>query len=318
MIKSAFDTFPLSKTAQLILGTWRFGDSHWPQLAQGTAEEILRTAYSRGVKFFDTAEGYARGGSEELLGRTFEEVREQLFFISKVAPNHLHFSALIDSCHRSLRRLKTDYLDLYLVHWPSGSFGTKVVPVEETCQALQRLLEQQKVCSVGLSNVSLAQLIEYRKYIPVSAVQNCYSLLWPKDARDVIPYCMENRIAYMAYSPLGQGFLAGRRLESIEMTHDIRRKNTIFQQQEDPYVAAVTSLIEQEARAAAMSPAALSLACLFSQNVSPVCGVSSVEQLMENLASSSERVQKLANQIQQLLPNPETAGSWSSNHFWQQ
>lgn len=318
MTERTFGTFPLCDTAQFILGTWRFGDSHWPQLEDGKAEEILHAAYSQGVRFFDTAEGYARGGSEELLGQTFRELREQIFLISKVAPNHLHFSALIDSCHRSLRRLKTDYLDLYLVHWPSGSFGTKLVSVEETCQALRRLLEQKKVRYVGVSNVSLAQLLEYRKYIPISAVQNCYSLLWPKDAQDIVPYCLEHQIAYMAYSPLGQGFLAGRRLESIDTPEDIRRRTTIFLQEEDPYIAAVASLIEQEARNAALSPAALSLACLLAQGISPVCGVSSVEQLKENLSSLSEGVQDAVKRIHKSMPPLQTNGLWASTSFWQQ
>ncbi len=153
-----------------------------------------------------------------------------MVYATKVFANHLQYDQVIEACDRSLKNLKTDYIDLYQIHWPSGAFNSKIVPTEETMSALIELKQQGKIRAIGVSNFSRAQLEEIAQYGRIDSLQPPYSLFWRQVEADAMPYCIKNNISILAYSPLAQGLLTGK----FEPGHqfdpaDNRAKNKLFQ-----------------------------------------------------------------------------------------
>jgi aryl-alcohol dehydrogenase-like predicted oxidoreductase len=160
-----------------------------------------------GMTFIDTAEGYGGGHSEELVGEAVAGRRESVFLASKVSPEHLSADALTFACENSLRRLKTDRIDLYQIHWPNP-----VVPLEETLGGLVRLREQGKIRHIGVSNFSLQETLRARFILgstPLFSVQTEYNLFERSPEEDIIPWCADEGVLFIAYSPLDQGRLVG-------------------------------------------------------------------------------------------------------------
>lgn len=185
-------------------GTWRIGGEVSPDPKADTASMIaLRFALEAGYTHFDTAEYYAGGHAEELLGQAVSETktkRENLFITSKVSPEHLNHDTLIKSCENSLRRLGMDYIDLYLIHWPRVGMNLK-----EAFRALNKLVHGGKVRYLEVSNFKLKFLKESQGYseFPLLTNQIPYSL--PNHTyidNGVIEYCQQNEILVTAYSPV--------------------------------------------------------------------------------------------------------------------
>jgi diketogulonate reductase-like aldo/keto reductase len=177
-------------------GTWRMGES---SAARGEEVAALRYGLDLGLTLIDTAEMYGEGGAEEVVGRAIEGRREEVFLVSKVYPHNATRQGAIEACKRSLRRLKTDYLDLYLLHW-RGS-----VPLDETLEAFQALQETGAIRHYGVSNFDLGDMLEVRA-LPggreIAANQVLYSLLKRGIESDLLPWCRRRGIPIMAYSPL--------------------------------------------------------------------------------------------------------------------
>ena len=185
-------------------GTWKIGGEASPNPAWDTQSlTALRSALEIGYTHFDTAEYYAAGHSEELVGRAVRESnikRENLFITSKVSPEHLSYDDVFKSCESSLRRLKMDYIDLYLIHWPGR--GMKL---EKTFPALNKLVRDGKVKYLGVSNFNLKLLKQSQEYseTPILTNQVPYSL--PDHSyveNGVLEYCQQNDILVTAYSPV--------------------------------------------------------------------------------------------------------------------
>ncbi len=185
-------------------GTWKIGGESSPNLAWDTKSlTALRSALEIGYTHFDTAEYYAAGHSEELVGRAVRESntkRENLFITSKVSPEHLSYDDVFKSCESSLRHLKMDYIDLYLIHWPGR--GMKL---EKTFPALNKLVRDGKVKHLGVSNFNLKLLKQSQEYseTPILTNQVPYSL--PDHSyveNGVLEYCQQNDILVTAYSPV--------------------------------------------------------------------------------------------------------------------
>ncbi len=160
-----------------------------------------------GMTFIDTAEIYGGGHSEELVGKAVAGRRDTVFVASKVSPNHLTADALTLACENSLRRLKTDRIDLYQIHWPNPA-----IPLEETLRGLLRLREQGKICHIGVSNFSLPELMRTRSILgstPLFSVQTEYNLFERAPEKAIIPWCIKEGILFIAYSPLDQGRVVG-------------------------------------------------------------------------------------------------------------
>jgi diketogulonate reductase-like aldo/keto reductase len=190
-------------------GTWRIGGDSAPDPSQDTRSlDALRSALELGYTLFDTAEMYAHGHAEELLGQAVCETgieRENLYITSKVTHSHLQYEQVLQACEHSLRRLGMDYLDLYLIHWPSLS-----TPLEETFRALNQLVRNGKVRHLGVSNfdLSLQKQAQALCETPLITNQVPYSLSDRTYLENgVLDYCRANGMLLTAHSPIDQGRL---------------------------------------------------------------------------------------------------------------
>jgi diketogulonate reductase-like aldo/keto reductase len=199
-------------------GAYRIGGSTAanPSL-DGKSLNALRTALEAGYTHYDTAEIYAAGRSEELVGRAVREsgkMREDLFITSKVHPNHLRYGDVLTACENSLQRLGTEYLDLYLIHWPRAGMN-----LEEAFRALNKLVRDGRVKHLGVSNFDLRLLKRSQSLseTPILTNQVHYSLAHRNYAENgTLEYCRQNDILLTAHTPLEEGSLrANKALKSI-------------------------------------------------------------------------------------------------------
>jgi len=196
------------------IGTWKMGDEMTADRTQDK-EAILaiKTAIGLGMTHIDTAELYGNGHAEELVGEAIKEFdREALFITTKVKWSNLRYDEVIGAAKRSLKRLKTNYIDLYLVHTPNRS-----IPIEETMKAMDYVAENELARFIGVSNFSVEQVEEAQQHARNKIVANQieYNLLvrdlgqHTKDMElKIIPYCQKNDIVVIAYRPLANGELA--------------------------------------------------------------------------------------------------------------
>jgi diketogulonate reductase-like aldo/keto reductase len=195
-------------------GTWHMGENR-----RRVAEEAaaVRLGIELGMTLIDTAEMYGSGGSEEMIARAIEGVRDDLFIVSKVYPHNASRSGVVAACERSLARLCTDRIDLYLLHW-RGS-----IRLAETLQGFQHLQRDGKIRYYGVSNFDQRDMAEWVA-LPggdnVAADQVLYNLSHRGPEWDLVPWCREHDVAIMAYTPLGQGSL----LRDRTLTEVARRR----------------------------------------------------------------------------------------------
>ena len=214
----------------IIMGLWQAGKDMWVGIDDRQTTKAIRAACDAGITTFDTAEAYGHGHSEQILASATRDIRDKLIYATKVFANHLKHDQVFDACHRSLKNLHTDYIDLYQIHWPAGSFGTKQVPIGETMGALNALKEQSKIRSIGVSNFSPVQLQKALEYGQIDSLQPPYSLFWRHVEKDAMSFCVDNKITILAYSPMAQGFLTGKFGADQKFAEgDIRAKNRLFQ-----------------------------------------------------------------------------------------
>lgn len=161
----------------------------------------IRNALNSGIRHLDTAESYAGGKAEELVGKAIKGYeRNKLFIASKVSAPKLHYNDILENCGASLNRLGTDYLDLYYVHKPNPE-----IPVEETAAAFNQLLKEGLIKEIGISNAAVKTMEEYKKYLdkPVFAVQAHYNLIAREPAyTGLLDYCQKNNIKFIAWRPI--------------------------------------------------------------------------------------------------------------------
>ncbi|WP_026736685.1 aldo/keto reductase [Fischerella sp. PCC 9605] len=218
------------KTTPILMGTWQAGKKAWVGIEDTESIKAIRAAFEAGITTIDTDEVYGDGHSERIVAEALSDVRDRVEYATKVFANHLKYDQVIEACDRSLKNLKTDYIDLYQIHWPSGAFNSEIVPIEETMNALNHLKQQGKIRAIGVSNFSRTQLEEAAKYGRIDSLQPPYSLFWRQVEKDTMPYCIENNISILAYSPLAQGLLTGKFPPDHKFDpQDNRAKNILFQ-----------------------------------------------------------------------------------------
>jgi diketogulonate reductase-like aldo/keto reductase len=212
------------------LRTIPFGDKEIPTLGQGTwfmgedrderAREVrsLQLGLELGMTLIDTAEMYGEGGAEEVVGEALRGRRDSCFLVSKVYPQNAGRRSAVEACERSLKRLWTDHLDLYLLHWRGQ------IPLAETVQAFEHLQRQGKIRRWGVSNLDMDDMEEL---FSISGGEACatdqvlYNLTRRGIEWDLLPWCRRNGIPVMAYSPIEQGRIPARGiLQSIADRHD--------------------------------------------------------------------------------------------------
>jgi diketogulonate reductase-like aldo/keto reductase len=203
-----------TKIPVLGLGTWGIGGK-WETNTSHDKEGILaiKAAIKLGMTHIDTAEMYGVGHAEELVGKAIADFnRKKLFITTKVLSDNLGYDDLIASAKKSLKRLKTDYVDLYLIHWPNPE-----IPIEETMKAMDFLVEKKLTRFIGVSNFSVEELKEAQECTKNKIVTNQieYNLLVRNKGKfntntesEIIPYCQKNNIIVTAWRPLAEGKLA--------------------------------------------------------------------------------------------------------------
>ncbi|MFD3514803.1 aldo/keto reductase [Streptomyces sp. NPDC058657] len=205
-------TFPSGvRVPALGQGTWNMGDSRARRDGELAA---LRRGIDLGMTLIDTAEMYGSGASEELVGEAIRGRRDEVFLVSKVLPSHADSRGTVDACRASLRRLGTDRIDLYLLHWRGG------VPLAETVEALEGLVNEGSIGAWGVSNLDVDDLDELPRGALPETNQILYNLTRRGPEYDLLPWCRERSVPVMAYSPLEQGRLLGHGvLESVAQSH---------------------------------------------------------------------------------------------------
>ncbi len=289
------------KVSRLCLGAMSFGSRDWAPWAifEEESRGIIKRALELGVNIFDTADVYSSGMSEEILGRALRDFgrREQLVIATKVnGPMGLgvndrglsrkHICHAVDA---SLRRLSTDYIDLYQIHrWDYE------VPIEETLQVLHDLIRSGKVLHIGASSMyawEFARALytaDRHGWTRFVSMQNHYNLVYREEEREMIPLCRHEGVAILPWSPIARGLLAGTRhktgrgetirAKTDEYAHRLYRRESDF---------LVADCAERVARRRGVKPAQVALAWLLAQPgiTSPVIGVTRMEHLEEAVAA---------------------------------
>jgi myo-inositol catabolism protein IolS len=277
------------KISPIIMGTWQVGKEMWADIDDNESIRALNAAYDSGITTFDTAEVYGSGHSEKIVGNTLRDIRDKVVIATKVFSNHLKYEQVINACHRSLKNLKTDYIDLYQIHWPPGSFGSENVSLEETMRALTDLKSQGKIRSIGVSNFSRTLIEQAVKYGRIDSLQPPYSLFWRMVETDAMPYCLKNNITILAYSPMAQGLLTGKFGPDHQFAKgDHRFRNKLFQPSNYRRVQVALDNLLPIAKANNITLGQLALAWVVSQEgVCAIAGARSAEQATENAAAAS-------------------------------
>jgi aryl-alcohol dehydrogenase-like predicted oxidoreductase len=218
------------KVSPIALGTWAIGGWMWGGTDEAEAIRTIHEAVDRGITLIDTAPVYGFGRSEEIVGKALAEGgrRKRVQIATKVGLDwkqgqpfrNASKIRLQKEVEDSLRRLRTDVIDIYQVHWPDPN-----VPIEETATAMADLQRAGKIRAIGVSNFSPAQIEAFRRVAPVHTVQPPYNLFERAIEHDVLPYCRDQKIVTLAYGSLCRGLLSGRMTPQTQFAGDDLRKN---------------------------------------------------------------------------------------------
>ncbi len=293
---------PLGKTgiqvSSVALGCWPIAGMTSLDVHEAASLATLEAAYDAGVNFFDTAYAYgAQGESEQLIARALGHRRQEIVIATK---GGLHWDAngkrVLDArpetlrreCDESLRRLRTDYVDLLYLHAPDPQ-----TPLAESASALRKLQEEGKTRAVGASNLTFAQLQEFHAVCPLAAFQPPYNLLQRQIEQDVLPWCREQGISVVPYWPLMKGLLAGKLARDHRFAPgDGRAKYPMFQGQEWERNQDFLDRLRELANRTGRSVAVIAVAWVLAQPgiTSALCGAKRPEQIRETAAAMNCRL----------------------------
>jgi len=281
----------------ICLGTWAFGgDRWWGYQDDNVSSEVLEEALARGVNFIDTAPVYGRGHSEEVIGSFIAQknIRERVILATKLGLrwdgrsifHDLSRKRMFDEIDASRMRLKTDYFDLYQVHWHDPD-----TPIGQTAEIMHKFYQEGIIKAIGVSNYSLAQIKEFKKYAPIHSLQPPYSMFDQSIEEEIIPFCIENSIGIITYAPLYSGLLTGKFfLDGANIPGDINRKMK-KQHLEEPFFSinkATLVKLKKIADKNGKTLAQLALNWNFNQRgiISAIAGTRKLAQLYDNLGSA--------------------------------
>jgi aryl-alcohol dehydrogenase-like predicted oxidoreductase len=237
------------KVSRVAIGTWAIGGWMWGGTDEAESVSTIRTALDHGINIIDTAPVYGFGRSEEIVGKAIAEghLRSRVLIATKTGLEwegrrvfrNASRARILQEVEDSLRRLRTDYIDIYQVHWPDP-----LVTIEETAEAMHALFEQGKIRAIGVSNFSVTQMERFRHVAPLHVLQPPYNLFERSIEADVLPYCRKNKIATFGYGALCRGLLSGRmRQNTVFNGDDLRRTDPKFLEPRfTQYLAAVQRL----------------------------------------------------------------------------
>ena len=282
---SGLNSFPLGLGCASLSGSYGPSDDT-------NALAVLHEAYERGVTMFDTSDKYGNGHNEELLARAFGSVRDKVIIASKfgnmagkdgkIADNSP--TTIFASCEASLKRLKSDVIDLYYIHRIDPA-----VPIEETIGAMARLVEQGKVRALGICEVNPTTLRRAHQVHPIAAIQSEYSVLYRAEAEEVLQTTRELGIAFVAYAPLGRGLLTGAVQPGSLGEKDERLRHPRFSAENLPKNLELVEAIRAVASQRGCTAGQVSLAWLLAQgeDIIPIPGTKTMSRLIENIEAAA-------------------------------
>jgi methylglyoxal reductase len=309
------------------LGCWAIGGWQWGGTDDEKAIAAIRKAVDVGMTFVDTAPVYGFGHSERIVGQAIEGRRDEVILATKCGlvwdheTRQLSFTdkegrdiyrdltkeGILKEVEESLRRLKTDWIDLYQCHRPDD-----VTPPEETMEALNLLLHQGKIRAIGVSNFSVERMEAFRKHGPVQSDQPRYSMLDRTIEAEILPYCQKNNMAILAYSPLEQGILTGKVTLDREFPEDdYRIDRPWFQKKNLKRALGFLEKLKPIAADHGKTLAQLAINWIICQDelTVPLVGARNPEQVVENVGAADWRLTKeelkLIDQYVEELGSPE-------------
>jgi aryl-alcohol dehydrogenase-like predicted oxidoreductase len=241
----------LKKASRICLGTWAIGGWMWGGTEEQESIKTIHKAFELGINMVDTAPVYGFGTSEEIVGRAIKQYgqREKIILATKVGLQWNQGKVTRNSSSKriqqeiedSLRRLQTDYIDVYQIHWPD-----QATPFEETAHALDSLLKAGIIRSIGVSNFSPEQMEEFMTFVPIHTLQPPYNLFERAIEKEILPFAEKKGMVTLAYGSLCRGLLSGKMNADTQFSGDDLRKNDPkFQQPRfDQYLKAVAALNE--------------------------------------------------------------------------
>ena len=310
--------------SEIAFGAWAIGGWMWGGADEKDAVAAIETAIDCGMTTIDTASVYGFGLSEELVGKAVKGKRDKVEILTKfgmewVKKDGEYFfdtqdnsgkdisiykwaskKKVISDCDESLRRLKTDYIDLFQIHWPDAT-----TPVSETMEALDYLISKGKIRAAGVCNYSASSMAEACKTIPIASNQVPYSMVRRDIENEIVPLSMANNISILAYSPLQRGLLTGKIKPGHKFRDGDTRPTTPYYK--EPNLSAILAFLEKLKPVAAEHDATLSQVVLNWTVSQPgitcaLAGARNPEQVLENVGASEFRLSEIEiNKINKYL-----------------
>ncbi|MFX1283047.1 MAG: aldo/keto reductase [Promethearchaeota archaeon] len=289
--------------SQIGLGTWQFGSKGWgygTDFDKSDAISIVQKALELGINVIDTAEAYGWGKSESIIGEAIKGYDRDKFIIStKFLPMAIKPSAVVRALNKSLKRLNTDYIDIYLIHWPVPWLINRVL------NHMERMVDEGLIRYIGISNFNLKRLQNAQKKMQIHRVQVNqvnYSIAKNKVENDLLPYTQREKITIMAYSPLGQGWLTGK-YAAGNSPGGIRRRNRLFSKRNFKRGEQLLSIIREIAEDHQVTMAQIALNWVIrNPTVIAIPGAKNLAQLEENIGSAEfELTNDEINRIEKAL-----------------
>ena len=259
--------------------------------------EAIQNAYAHGCTFFDTAEVYSPnlvgiGHNERIVGKALKDIRDQVVIATKWMPTRMGsffggsmYDTVKSHLEDSLTRLQTDYVDLYYVHRMNG------ISIEKVADVMGRLIDEGMIRGWGLSQVDVDIIDRAQKITPLTAIENIYSMVERHSEKEIIPYCMENRIGFVPFSPIASGLLSGKITTEtrFEKNDDVRNWVPQLSRRNIAGNQPIVDLLKNYAQIKGATPAQISLAWMLHKypNVVPIPGSKNKERIVENLEASN-------------------------------
>ena len=209
--------------SQIGLGTWPMAGKWWGPSDDDTSVRTIHAALDAGVNLIDTAEGYGNGHAEEIVGRALDGRRSEAVIATKVSQQHLTHEQIEAALRDSCERMRTDYVDIYFIHWPNPE-----IPIGGTLETLTSLKEAGRIGAIGASNFSVKDLEIAGQFGTIDVVQPPFNMFWRSAESDLFDYCSKNGIGTVGYSGLAQGLLTGHIDRSFVLGEGDERHTTVL------------------------------------------------------------------------------------------
>ncbi len=309
--------------SEIGLGCWVMGKAGWTDVRDEESIAAIHSAIEQGINWLDTAELYGSGHSEEVIGEALQiHNREEVIIATKVGPQHLSREKLPEALAGSLRRLRTDYIDVYQVHWPNPYYeydkDHPETPLEETMEALLTEQEKGRIRYIGVSNFNVDQMAHALEIGRFDSLQPPYSLFFRHIEKSIVPFCLENDISIVPYSPLAQGLLTGK-FNPDNRPEDNRSSNKLFQSPTFEAALEAVATVREVGEHYERTPAQTAIRWVLQQPgiTSAIVGARNPRQVQENVGAmgwelSDEDIKMLSDvgdEVMSTLPD-EDMGMW--------